>query len=348
MNTESLENKKNLSQDIYDEKLFKQAYKAAKQARVLEENSKKKKELYRILGVLGTVVLACIGVFLFFRFRKIPIEYIESNAPNTVYAWEEVNPNELDNVKQSILDISALSSTAFDPDTGQILFNKDIDTKRPIASITKLMSALVVLETYDLDEVITVSRENIPEDLDWQLELVQGDKISVEDLLEAMIISSYNDAAYIIANAYPYGGYNGFISRMNEIAKSLRMYNTSFSNPAGLDSEYNYSTAKDLTNLVSAVLNKSKILELASKMGSTVSWSSENTEIQSKKIYSTNQLYSVNKYIQGLKTGNTNNAKQCFVGYFVYPNGKRLITIVLGSEDRFTDTSILESYIDLY
>ena len=201
----------------------------------------------------------------------------------------------------------------------------------------------MVLETFPLDEVIEVSRENIPEGLSWQLGLKKGEKISVENLFKAMIMSSYNDTAYIFANAYTKEGYEGFIKAMNSKAQSLRMFDSEFSNPAGIDQEGNFSTAWDVAMLISGAQNYKEIVDTVSLGSYTVNWSSGD-EVISKKIFTTNQLYGVNPYSKGFKTGITDLAKQCFAGYFEYPNGKSVMTIVLGSEDRFTDTVKLERY----
>lgn len=199
------------------------------------------------------------------------------------------------------------------------------------------MSTLVALDNYKLTDTITVSRDNLPEDLVWELELEEGDTILVEEILEAMLISSYNDAAYALANSLDY---TTFIEQMNNKAKALGMNNTHFDNPAGWDSPNNYSTAKDLTKLVTAVLNNQTILDITQKSSSKVTWRS-NGEVITKNIYTTNQLLNVNPYNIGLKTGITDQAKQCFIGYFEYDQQKTFV-IVLGSEDRFTDTNLIE------
>lgn len=238
-------------------------------------------------------------------------------------------------------NISAQSVLVFDSRNGSLIFQKNIDERRAIASITKLLSVIVALETFNLDDTIEVSLENMPENLDWKLELQEGDNIKVDALLKSMLLSSFNDTAYILANAYPNGGYSGFVKAMNNKAKVLRMHDSMFSNPAGLDNERNYSTARDVGKLVSASLNYKYILEVTGKASANISWNSGD-ELKSKTIYTTNQLYGVNPYSRGLKTGITKDAGQCFVGYFVYPNKAEIVTVVLGSEDRFTDTQNLE------
>lgn len=335
---------KNLPDERYDEKLFKQAYKAGLEARELEKKQKRKKIFLKVGGIVLTLVVIVSTIVLLLSLKEEKIEYIEANSFS-----KQVQLTQISNLVEvsspplmiSTNNISAQSALVFDPSSGSVIYEKNSNERRPIASITKLLSVLVVLETFDIEESIEVSLENIPENLDWQLELMEGDRIKVDYLLKAMLLSSYNDTAYVIANAYPNGGYSAFISAMNKKATSLRMSESMFSNPAGIDSESNYSTAQDVGKLVSAVINNQYILDIVSSGSFNISWNS-GEELKSKKVYTTNQLYGVNPYIKGLKTGITENAKQCFVGLFEYTNGNQLVTVVLGSEDRFTDTANLE------
>ena len=335
---------RNLPDERYDEKLFKQAYKAAKEAKEVERKTKKKKSFLKIfLFISIPILLVSLSLFLL-SLVKPKSEYMQTGMyprGTTLVQLKETQVEE--NMEEEIgeVSISALSALVFNPKTGDILFEKEIHEQRYIASLTKILTAIVVLETYTLDEVIEVSRENIPEGLSWQLEIKDGEKISVENLFKAMIMSSYNDTAYIFANAYPNQGYEGFIEAMNSKAQSLRMFNSHFSNPAGIDQEGNFSTAWDVALLLSAAQNYKEIVDTVSLGNETVNWSS-GEEVVSKKIFTTNQLYGVNPYSKGFKTGNTDLAKQCFAGYFEYPNGNSVMTVVLGSEDRFTDTAKLE------
>ena len=335
---------KNLPDERYDEKLFKQAYKAAKEAKEAEKKIKKKKSFLKIsLFITIPTLLVSLSLFLL-SMVKPKSEYIETGIyPKDTYLVQLKGTEIRGSGEGEIEDISisGLSALVFNPQTGDILFEKEIHEERYIASLTKILTAIIVLETFPLDEVIEVNRGNIPEELDWQLGLKEGERISVENLFKAMIMSSYNDTAFIFANAYPNQGYEGFIQAMNTKAQSLRMFNSHFTNPAGIDQEGNFSTAWDIALLLSAAQNYKEIVSTVSLGNETVNWSSEG-EVISKKIYTTNQLYGVNPYSKGFKTGITDLAKQCFAGYFVYPNGNSVMTVVLGSEDRFTDTAKLE------
>lgn len=337
---------KSLPGERYDEKLFKQAYKAGLEAKELEKKSIRKKGILKFtaISLLSLAIVACLYVFIFLR-EEVP-EYIESARGYEYESLYEIQDNFEVSPRGftiSTNNISADSAFVFNSSTGEVMFEKNVDEQRAIASITKLLSVMVALDTFDIEDSIDVNLENTPEDLEWTLKLEQGDRIKIDHLLKAMLLSSFNDTAYVLANAYP-GGYNSFIGEMNKKAKSLRMESSSFDNPAGWDSEGNFSTARDIGKLVSAVLNYEYILDVVGKGTANISWNS-GSELKNQTVYTTNQLYGVNKYIKGLKTGTTVMAKQCFVGYFVYDNGQEIITIVLGSQDRYGDTKKLDLLI---
>lgn len=334
-----------LPEERYDKRLFKQAVKAAKEAKDLERKLKNRKKLLKGL-VISLSILLISGVVIY----VLPLIFVQKSEYTQMIPYpERLNFKDISNEKIyayeessiSISNINSESVIAFNPKDGDILFKKNEDEKRSIASLTKLMSALVILETFKLDDVIDVSRENIPENLDWQLGLKDGDRISVENVLKSMLISSYNDVGFVIANSYPYGGYEGFIKAMNRKADSLNMNLSHFSNPTGLDDVGNFSTAKDLAILASVVIKYPEIINTVQLEKDVINWS--NTEgLISKEILTTNDLLEENKYITGLKTGVTDLAGRCFIGYFVYPNGEELVTVVLNSADRFGDTTTIE------
>lgn len=342
---DSTKNNRPLPDERYDIRLYKEAVKASKEAkRIAEKERRKKRAEKTFLGIILFVVL-CFGIYLISKVFAPKPEYIEAHEYPLSLSYESIGG---ENVHQPAnfdfdVEISALSVIAFNPVNGDILYEKNSLERVDIASLTKLMSVIIALDTFDLDESITVSTDNIPQDLDWTLGLKDGDVITVENILKAMLISSYNDAAYVLANAYPYGGYEGFIKGMNRRAKTLRMYSSSFSNPAGIDDPLNYSTAHDIAILSSVVRKYPEVLDIVNMGKDTINWSSSEGLV-SKEIMTTNQLYGTNKYMKGLKTGITDLAGQCFVGYFVYPSGNELITVVINSQDRFGETVLIEKY----
>ena len=343
--SESRKTNRPLPDERYNIELYKQAVRASKEAKRIAEGEKRKRRIKRDFLILCLVLIIGIGVYFLGRLFVPQAEYIEAHQHPLKLDYETVDGEVIYPFADYSIDtkISAQSAIAFNPVNGDILYEKNSSQRVNIASLTKLISTLVALDTFDLDEVITVSRENIPVDLDWQIGLKEGDSITVENILKAMLISSYNDSAYVLANAYPYGGYEGFIKAMNRKAKELRMFSSNFSNPAGIDDPLNYSTAQDVAVLTSVVRKYPEILNIVEIGKVTINWNSEEG-IVSKEIMATNQLHGTNKYMKGLKTGITDLAGQCFAGYFVYPSGNELITVVLNSQDRFSETVLIEKY----
>jgi len=343
--SDSTKNNRSLPDERYDIRLYKEAVKASKEAKRIAEKERRKKRVEKtFLGIILFIVL-CFGIYLISKVSTPKPEYIEAHEYPLSLSYESIGEENIRQPANFDLDvkISAHSVIAFNPVNGDILYEKSSSERVDIASLTKLMSVVIALDTFDLDESITVSTDNIPQDLDWKLGLKDGDVITVENILKAMLISSYNDAAYVLANAYPYGGYEGFIKGMNRRAKALRMYSSSFSNPAGIDDPLNYSTAHDIAILSSVVRKYPQVLDIVNIGKDTINWSSSEGLV-SKEIMTTNQLYGTNKYMKGLKTGITDLAGQCFVGYFVYPSGNELITVIINSQDRFGETVLIEKY----
>jgi len=343
--SESKKTNRPLPDERYDIELYKQAVRASKEAKKIAEGEKRKRRIKRDFLILCLVLLVGVGIYFLSRLFVPRVEYIEANQRPLKLDYETIGGEIIYPSFDYNIDtkISAQSSIVFNPINGDILYEKNSLQRVDIASLTKLISVLVALDTFDLDESITVSRDNIPTDLDWQVGLKNGDSITVENVLRAMLISSYNDSAYVLANAYPYGGYEGFIKAMNRKAKELRMFSSNFSNPAGIDDPLNYSTAHDVAILSSVARKYSQILNIVGMGKVTINWNGQNGLV-SKEILTTNQLYGTNKYMKGLKTGITDLAGQCFVGYFVYPNGNELITVIIKSQDRFSETVLIEKY----
>lgn len=236
-------------------------------------------------------------------------------------------------------EIEAKAIYAFNPATHQVYIGRNETAQLPVASITKLMTALVVLERWAPEELLTAG-EYDEETLEWYIDFEPGDQITVEDALKAMLISSYNDAAYLVAGNYE-GGMEAFVARMNELAQKLGMENTHFANPAGLDDQMNYSTAQDIAKLVKKVASQPEILQIVGNYTESVQILREE-ELLTIPIRSTNQLLGTDPYLVGLKTGFTADAGPSFVSYYDAGGDSKLVTVILNSEnDRFEETAEL-------
>lgn len=237
--------------------------------------------------------------------------------------------------------INAKASMAIDVKSGKILYEKNSEEKLPIASITKLMTSIIILEENSLNDVVIIGK-NTPNISGVKIWLYEGEKITVQNLLKAVLIASANDAAYALAE-YNAGNIELFIQKMNQKSQLLGMQKTHFANPMGFDDPKNYSTAKDLSILAIYALKKNFIRNTVHISADTV-YNTANTI--KHDLESTNKLLT-DEYIKvrGIKTGNTDQAGLCFLALAEDNNGNEIITVVLNSPARFTETKSLISWI---
>lgn len=245
--------------------------------------------------------------------------------------------------KINILPISkdiappALSARAIlikDMATGIVLYQKDAAQKVPIASVTKIMTALLGSEYFKANQTLTVSDSVAISGS--KIGLTRGEVITFRSLLYGMLLNSGNDAAFAIAENYP-GGVLGFVSAMNKKAAQLNLSNTHFDNPAGFDSPKQYSSAYDIAIITQEALKNYQLSKIVA---------TKDTEIVSvdKKYRHTlrnlNILLSKVSGVLGVKTGYTEGAKENLVTLIEREKHKILI-VVLGSDDRFGESTKL-------
>jgi len=240
------------------------------------------------------------------------------------------------------VEINSESAIAFDVGTDAVLYSKDSNKKLPIASLTKIMTALIVLEKNDLNEIVTVSQKAFK--VEGKKEsLTIGEKITVESLLKMMFVSSNNIAATALAE-HTGGNLDDFVVLMNRKAELLGLNDTVFYNPTGLDQENNnISTAYDISQLVDYSLNSPLIWEYSRIQYITLS--SLDGKIK-HRIKNTNFLLGKFKNITGGKTGYTIEAGECLLLIIGEPkDNHRVITVVLNAEDRFLETERLVRWV---
>lgn len=280
------------------------------------------------------VVLVIFVVLFIYGSQLLPTSKVSLERESNLGVF----PNSLYPKKTGVEDFPIVTAESFiilDLDSGTELFAKNYDEKLKPASITKLMTALVALDYYQVGDFLTVKRLS-PEPGESEMGLQVGDIVSVHNLLYGLLVPSGNDAAYTIADNYP-GGIENFIYAMNNKANILGMKNTHFENPSGLDSFNHLSTAKDVAFLTTVALRNKLISKIVATYGITL------TDITGKRFY---EMKNVNKFLDyisgadGVKTGFTNEAGECLVAS-VTRNGHRLISVVLKSNDRFEDSSRL-------
>lgn len=232
--------------------------------------------------------------------------------------------------------ITAKAAVIMDSDSKVVLFSKNPNLLFSMASTTKIMTALIALDFYKLDDVLTIKTDNVD---GVNVGFKMGQKLFLKDILYAMLLPSGNDAALSLAQNYP-NGEHAFVEKMNEKARELHLYNTNFADPAGLADSQDYSTALDLAKLASYAL-QSKIFAkiVATKEILLSDVSGENYY----KVYNLNKLLGVHG-VTGIKTGYTDEAGQVLVTSKM-ENNHTIIIVVMGSLDRFSDTEKLLSLI---
>ncbi len=226
----------------------------------------------------------------------------------------------------------AVSGILIDADSGKVIFEKNKNKKVAMASLTKMMSQIIILEELEKgnikwDDIVVVSK-NAQDMGGSQIYIEMGEKISIRDLMKGISMASGNDATVMMAEVIS-GNEEKFVERMNKKAKELGLKNTKFVNCTGLDEEGHYSTAYDLSIIArELVINHPSILEFSSLYEDYLR---EGTD---KKFWlvNTNKLVHFYEGADGLKTGHTDNAGYCLAAT-ARRGDLRLIGIVLGEKD---------------
>lgn len=243
---------------------------------------------------------------------------------------------------EGVNDIKAVSAILMDGSSGKVLFEKNADQRLPPASITKIMTMLLIMEAIDsgqisTDDIVTVSKTAAIK-TGSHIFLAEGEQMSVNDLMKGIAVASGNDAAIAMAE-YLYGTQEKFVEQMNKRAKELGMENTNFVNCNGLDVDNHYSSARDVALMTLELLKHPKIFDYTTIWMDTL----RNGQFG---LANTNKLIRFYEGANGMKTGSTSKA-----GYCLSATAKRgdmqLIAVVMSSpstKDRFADGSTLLNY----
>ena len=224
-------------------------------------------------------------------------------------------------------DVEAFSFIGADLASGEIVLGQSENKRWPIASLTKLMTALVVVEEFDLTVSVQISEKALAtEGLSGNLKA--GEEYRTLDLLKLMLLVSSNDSAQALAEFY---GEKKFVERMNAKARELGMNETNFSDSTGLSS-LNQSTANDVKKLVA---------RLASGYPKIFSLTAGKETVVKGKTFKNLHKFAGRKNFLGGKTGYLDEAKRNLVSLFLMPDGEKMIFVVLGSSDNFGDTERL-------
>jgi len=235
-------------------------------------------------------------------------------------------------------ELSLRSSVAYviDQDTQEVLFSKNGHAVLPIASITKLMTGLVILEAnLSMDESITITTEDIDTEKGSSSRLRPGVTLTRGELLQLALMASENRAAHALGRTYPQG-LSAFVAQMNAKAKQLGMHDTKYAEPTGLSSR-NQSSAKDLATLVAVAANDSTMRELSTSEVMDVDVGSRTLKYKSTNRLVTNPNWSIDLQ----KTGYIAEAGQCLVMQAKIA-GRKLVMVFLDSAGKFSRTADAE------
>ena len=256
-----------------------------------------------------------IKIFILFLILILLLNYrhtfaddneIDNDKPITENEINEIYTVETSNNNTSNLNLNARSCIVLDRLSKKIIYGKKEYNKVKMASTTKIMTAIIVIENYDLNKTIQVSKKAASTG-GSRLGLKAGDKITVNDLLYGLMLCSGNDAAVALAETVG-ESIQGFSNLMNEKAKKLGLNNTHFESPHGLDSDQHYTTAYELALLTNYALNNSTFLNIVGTKRYTVTINGNP-----KNLINTNELLGILNGIYGVKTGFTNGANRCLV-----------------------------------
>ena len=298
-------------------------------------------------------LLIILVIFILFISNTIIVNGVENIIGNNVSGSNEILSEEdelvdLGEIQKEIIETSvepdeiSLDSRIaliYDRASGRILYEKNGNKQTPMASTTKIMTAIVVLENANLKDVVTINSKAAGTG-GSRLGLKKNDKITVNDLLYGLMLRSGNDAAIALAT-HVGGSVEGFAEMMNNKAKELGLVNSHFVVPHGLDNAGHYTTAYELAKMADYALNIDKFKEIVSTRNTTIYING-----YAKAINNTNQLLGSVSGVYGVKTGFTNGAGRCLVTA-CKRDDLDVITVIIGAnttKQRTSDTIKLIQY----
>lgn len=284
--------------------------------------------------IVGFLITGFFAFALVYKFTDLNFELLNPSKKTTLAYSSELLPYPLKvSVYQDAPSITAQAATVIDNKTGIVLYQKEPNLRHLPASTTKLLTALVALENCLPQTPVKVGYVEKEGQI---MGLSEGDVLTVESLLYGLLVQSGNDAAFTLAYSCA-DSYEKFTVAMNKKAKDLGMLNSHFVNPAGFDDQYQYSTASDLTKLSRAAVADPLISKIVKTKSIVVN---DVTGIKTYYLENVNKLLGVVPGLEGVKTGQTEGSLENLVTY-TNRGGKGIITVVLGSQDRFGESQSL-------
>ncbi len=234
---------------------------------------------------------------------------------------------------QISVSVSAQSAALICAETGEVYFSKNAETKLPMASTTKIMTALVALENSELGDTVQIDRRAVGVE-GSSVYLTEGEILTMENLLYAMLLSSANDAAAAIAIEVG-GSIEGFAQMMNEKVTEMGLSNSHFDNPHGLDSESHYTSALDLAKITAAAMKNETFLKIVSTYKATIP-----CDGGTRVLINHNKLLRSYNGAIGVKTGFTKRSGRCLVSA-AERNGLTLIAVTINAPDDWNDHRLM-------
>jgi D-alanyl-D-alanine carboxypeptidase (penicillin-binding protein 5/6) len=271
------------------------------------------------------LITICVSIF-------IPYTIHADEFPDDEPFVGALNAKDGSSIKMPVID--AASAIVMDSVTGRVLFEKNAYTKRPMASTTKIMTAIIALEHGNLEDVVTVSKRAASVG-GSVINLKAGEKLKLIELLYGLMMKSGNDAAIAIAE-HVGGSYDNFIAMMNKKAALLGAKNTQFKTPHGLDANGHYSTAYDMAVITRYAIKNPTFSRIVS---------TKSRQIPSRGLYNTNEMLGLYPGADGVKTGYTGLAGRCLVTSATRDNW-RIISVVLGCSSRTKRAQSSKSILD--
>jgi D-alanyl-D-alanine carboxypeptidase (penicillin-binding protein 5/6) len=230
--------------------------------------------------------------------------------------------------------ISAVAAYLMDPDTGDVLYEKNANKSYAMASTTKIMTAIVAIENSSLSDNVQISEHAaaVGESSAW---LSKGETLTVEQLLYALLLQSANDAAVALAEGVA-GSEQAFVDMMNQKAADLGATNTHFSNPHGLDQAGHYTSARDLATIAAYAMSNQEFRTIVQTKKYEIPWEGHPYP---RVLENHNKLLSSYSWVTGIKTGYTANAGLCLVASGM-KDGRQVISVVLNGGNGYWDESM--------
>lgn len=250
--------------------------------------------------------------------------------------FSSLSANYLDKETSDRIKRNVDSIIAKDLGTKQLIFSKDEQKRTQPASLTKIMTAIIAIESGRMNEVVTITKEMIQVE-PTKANLRVGEKFYLRDLVKAAMVMSANDAAMSIGVYLGDGDVDDFVKEMNSKAKKIGMKNTNFTNPCGFDIGNHYSTALDLLNLSEYAIKNNAFNEMAKLKRHD--FRSLNTR-RAYAAYTHNKLLNNYKYAVGIKTGYTQKAGPCLIARAKNGN-KDVLVVMLNSDHRWNDIKVI-------